>query len=135
MGFESESGDVQEELNSTTMFVRALSRFRGRNPLALLELQGKRTVSTATTVNADEIAHFSSLSEHWWDEQGEFKMLHRMNPVRVQFIRDRVVRARHDEGIPDATDLRGLDALDIGCGGGLLSEVSRLQTNLPALND
>ncbi|KAG8804247.1 Hexaprenyldihydroxybenzoate methyltransferase, mitochondrial [Serendipita sp. 399] len=77
---------------------------------------------SATTVNADEIAHFSKLSDQWWDERGEFSMLHKLNPVRVGFIRDRVLRVRHDEGNPDAMDLTGLDALDIGCGGGLLSE-------------
>lgn len=117
------------------MFARALARFRGPNPLNLLEQQGRRTIATATTVNADEIAHFSKLSEHWWDEQGEFKMLHRMNPVRVQFIRDRVVRTRQDEGMPDARDLRGLNALDIGCGGGLLSEsLARLGANTLAID-
>lgn len=44
-----------------------------------------------STVNPDEIALFSKLSSQWWDEQGECKMLHRMNPVRVQFIREKMV--------------------------------------------
>lgn len=78
------------------------------------------------TVNEDEIAHFSKLSEHWWDERGEFEMLHKMNPVRVQFIRDRVQRSRFDEGDTNPIGLEGLNALDVGCGGGLLSEVMRL---------
>lgn len=51
-------------------------------------------------------------------------MLHKMNPVRAKFIRDRVLRVRHDEGMPDASGLEGMEALDIGCGGGLLSEVN-----------
>ncbi|KAF9240660.1 S-adenosyl-L-methionine-dependent methyltransferase [Melanogaster broomeanus] len=59
----------------------------------------------ASTVNAEEVAHFSRLSSSWWDEHGEFALLHRMNPVRVRFH-----------------VLRGLDVLDVGCGGGLLSE-------------
>ena len=45
----------------------------------------------ASTVNADEIAHFSRLSSLWWDERGEFGMLHKMNPVRMQFIKEKLV--------------------------------------------
>lgn len=82
-----------------------------------------RVNGAADTVNPDEIAHFSRLSEHWWDENGEFSMLHKMNPIRVEFIRDRVRRVREDEG-SSSTGLTGLDVLDVGCGGGLLSEVS-----------
>jgi hypothetical protein len=93
-----------------------------------------RTVTSAATVNPDEIAHFSRLSEHWWDERGEFKMLHKMNPVRTQFIRDRVLRVRQDEGMPHAIGLEGMEALDIGCGGGLLSEVCILLHRRPILN-
>ena len=44
-----------------------------------------------STVNQDEIAHFSRLSSLWWDERGEFGMLHKMNPVRMQFIREKLV--------------------------------------------
>lgn len=93
-----------------------------------------RTVASAATVNSDEIAHFSRLSEHWWDEHGEFRMLHKMNPVRAQFIRDRVLRVRRDEGMPHAGGLEGMEALDIGCGGGLLSEVRILLHMTPILN-
>ena len=46
-----------------------------------------------STINSDEIAHFSKLSALWWDEQGEFQMLHRMNPVRMKFIREKLVSA------------------------------------------
>ena len=80
--------------------------------------------SSGSTVNPDEIAHFSRLSAQWWDERGEFGMLHKMNPVRAQFIRDRILRVRHDEGMPTAIGLEGMEALDVGCGGGLMSEVS-----------
>lgn len=47
--------------------------------------------SGSSTVNADEIAHFSRLSSLWWDERGEFGMLHKMNPVRMQFVREKLV--------------------------------------------
>ena len=81
------------------------------------------------TVNPDEIAHFSRLSSQWWDHQGEFSFLHKMNPVRVQFIRDKLLEiAREDNDDLDIQPthvLRDLDVLDVGCGGGLLSEVRR----------
>jgi 2-polyprenyl-6-hydroxyphenyl methylase/3-demethylubiquinone-9 3-methyltransferase len=72
-----------------------------------------------TSVNPEEIAHFSRLSSQWWDEQGEFSFLHRMNPVRMRFIREKVLDIQNEAARP----LQGLDALDVGCGGGLLSEV------------
>lgn len=49
------------------------------------------TSTGSSTVNADEIAHFSRLSSLWWDERGEFGMLHKMNPVRMQFIKGKLV--------------------------------------------
>lgn len=87
-------------------------------------------MATKSTVNDDEIAHFSRLSEHWWDEAGEFGMLHKLNPVRAKFVRDRVLRTIEDEGHPHpglsrsafSKPLEGLTAVDVGCGGGLLSE-------------
>lgn len=60
-------------------------------------------------------------------------MLHKMNPVRVGFVRERVMRARQDEGESDESiglGLSGIHALDVGCGGGLLSEVSRFYQSL-----
>jgi len=81
------------------------------------------------TINASEIAHFSRLSSQWWDEQGEFSFLHKMNPVRVQFIRQKLLELSQDrEGrkeVPKSQVLEGLDVLDVGCGGGLLSEVGQ----------
>lgn len=50
------------------------------------------TTGTQSSVNPVEIALFSRLSSHWWDERGEFQMLHKMNPIRVQFIREKLVR-------------------------------------------
>ncbi|ESK96497.1 3-demethylubiquinone-9 3-methyltransferase [Moniliophthora roreri MCA 2997] len=80
-----------------------------------------------STVNAAEIAHFSRLSAHWWDERGEFSFLHQMNPVRMQFIREKFVEITRDESQNAINHskpniLQGLDVLDVGCGGGLLSE-------------
>ena len=93
--------------------------------------QHVRLLQTASSVNPDEIAHFSRLSSLWWDEHGEFALLHRMNPTRVQYIREKLIEiTREDQGeeagrsMEQRQDaLRGLDILDVGCGGGLLSEV------------
>jgi len=92
--------------------------------------QRVRSLQTASTVNADEIAHFSRLSSLWWDEHGEFALLHRMNPTRVQYIREKLIEITREEkgeqvgrSMEQRQDvLRGLDVLDVGCGGGLLSE-------------
>ena len=89
-----------------------------------------RTLHTSNaTVNPDEIAHFSRLSSQWWDHQGEFSFLHKMNPVRVQFIRDKLLEIAREENddldVQPTHVLRDLDVLDVGCGGGLLSEVRR----------
>ncbi|KAH8093289.1 ubiquinone biosynthesis O-methyltransferase [Cristinia sonorae] len=89
-------------------------------------LNGHRaSLEGSSTVNADEIAHFSRLSSLWWDETGEFGMLHKMNPVRMQFIKEKLLEIRReetDDDVEEGTVLRGLDVLDVGCGGGLLSE-------------
>jgi 2-polyprenyl-6-hydroxyphenyl methylase/3-demethylubiquinone-9 3-methyltransferase len=73
------------------------------------------------SVDPDEIARFAAMAEEWWDPRGKFRPLHRLNPVRLKFIRDRV--AAHFGRDPLAA--RPLDALrlvDVGSGGGLLAE-------------
>ncbi|TIA80568.1 hypothetical protein E3P81_03495 [Wallemia ichthyophaga] len=81
-----------------------------------------------STVNKHEVDFFSKLSKHWWDESGEFGLLHKMNPVRAEFILKNINNARREDAIrsnrqfEDVNTLSGLTALDIGCGGGLLSE-------------
>ena len=77
--------------------------------------------SPGSSVDPEEIARFSSLSEEFWDPRGKMRMLHRLNPVRLRFIRD--AACRNFERDPRRLDcLSGLRILDIGCGGGLLSE-------------
>lgn len=83
-----------------------------------------------STVNKDEVEFFSKLSKHWWDESGEFGLLHKMNPIRVEFILKSISNAKREDAIrsdnvlKDVETLNGMKALDIGCGGGLLSEVN-----------
>ncbi len=77
--------------------------------------------SPRTTIDPDEIEKFSAMAAEWWDPTGKFKPLHKFNPVRLAFIRDTV--AAHYGRDPKADrPFDGLAFLDIGCGGGLLSE-------------
>ncbi len=76
---------------------------------------------TAGTIDDSEVARFSAMAEQWWDPAGKFKPLHKFNPVRLAYIKQEVCR-RFDRD-PKATNaFNGLRFLDIGCGGGLLSE-------------
>lgn len=77
--------------------------------------------SPETTINPSEARHFGALAEDWWNPQGSSAMLHKLNPVRLRYIRAAV--DSHWGG--DGRDLRPLDgrrALDVGCGAGLLCE-------------
>jgi 2-polyprenyl-6-hydroxyphenyl methylase/3-demethylubiquinone-9 3-methyltransferase len=77
--------------------------------------------SGASTVDADEVARFSALAAEWWDPRGKMAPLHKFNPVRLGYIRDAACRAfSRDAKRIDC--LKGLRFLDIGCGGGILSE-------------
>lgn len=73
------------------------------------------------SVNPREAAHFGALAADWWDPKGASAMLHRMNPARLKYIRERINEHWNlDEH--DLAPLAGKSALDIGCGGGLLAE-------------
>ncbi|RAI35393.1 bifunctional 2-polyprenyl-6-hydroxyphenol methylase/3-demethylubiquinol 3-O-methyltransferase UbiG [Rhodoplanes serenus] len=75
----------------------------------------------STTVDAAEIARFEALAETWWDPRGKMGSLHKFNPVRLAWVRDAAcARFGRDSKRIDA--LAGLRLLDIGCGGGILSE-------------
>lgn len=74
-----------------------------------------------TTVDAAEIERFSALAAEWWNPKGKFAVLHRFNPVRIAYIREQVT-ARLSRDPMTRRPFEGLDLLDIGCGGGLLSE-------------
>jgi 2-polyprenyl-6-hydroxyphenyl methylase/3-demethylubiquinone-9 3-methyltransferase len=74
-----------------------------------------------TTVDTAEIAHFARDSARWWDEDGPFRPLHRLNPIRISYIRDRLC-ARFGRDPASLRSLEGLKILDAGCGGGLACE-------------
>ena len=74
-----------------------------------------------STIDAAEVARFAALAKSWWDPAGEQSALHKLNPVRLQFIRDHLAR-RFGRDIRAEKPFAGLRLLDIGCGGGLVSE-------------
>jgi 2-polyprenyl-6-hydroxyphenyl methylase / 3-demethylubiquinone-9 3-methyltransferase len=75
----------------------------------------------ATTIDREEIARFSRLAQQWWDPRGPMAALHKFNPVRLAYIRDRAA-AHFDRDPLQRDSLAGLRVLDIGCGGGILCE-------------
>jgi 2-polyprenyl-6-hydroxyphenyl methylase/3-demethylubiquinone-9 3-methyltransferase len=76
---------------------------------------------TAATIRPEEAAHFGKLAKDWWDPKGSSAMLHRMNPVRLAFLREAI--DQHWGGDPESVrPLEGRTALDVGCGAGLLTE-------------
>ena len=77
--------------------------------------------ATAITIRPDEAAHFGALAHDWWDPKGSSAMLHRLNPVRLSFLRD-AVDAHWQLDRRAARPLAGKAALDVGCGAGLLCE-------------
>jgi len=83
-----------------------------------------------TTINPKEIAKFAAMAEEWWDPTGKFKPLHKFNPVRLGYIRDKAIAHFGRDG-SKRRPFEGLRILDIGCGGGLLSEpMARLGANV-----
>ena len=72
------------------------------------------------TINKKEIEKFSKIAEEWWDPNGKFKPLHKFNPIRIKYIRDTIVSEYKIK--KEEKPFKGLSILDIGCGGGLLSE-------------
>ncbi len=92
------------------------------------------TARSDRTADPAEVARFAALAETWWDETGPFAPLHRFNPARLQLIRDRA--AEHfGRDIATAKPFDRLSLLDIGCGGGLLSEpMTRLGANVTGID-
>jgi len=76
---------------------------------------------SATTINDAEVAKFSALAEQWWDPRGKLKPLHKINPVRLAYIREQALDHFALDGAK-RYPLEKLSILDIGCGGGLLCE-------------
>jgi len=87
-----------------------------------------------TTINKEEIQKFSKLADEWWDVNGKFKPLHMFNPIRIEYILNEITK--HFKLNQDRKlILKNLEILDIGCGGGLISEpMSRLGANVTGID-
>ena len=85
------------------------------------------------TINKKEIEKFSKIASEWWDPQGKFKPLHKFNPVRIKYIKENSIK--HFNIKSKNMPLKKLKILDIGCGGGLLSEpMSRLGAKVTGID-
>lgn len=90
-----------------------MSRTQRQSPVSQL--------SPPSSIDAREVARFAALAEEWWDPKGGFATLHRLNPLRLAFIRDAAASHFAREG-RSLSPFSGLSLVDVGCGGGLLSE-------------
>ncbi len=88
----------------------------------------------SNTINKQEIKKFSQMASEWWDPEGKFSPLHKFNPIRIKYIKDSIFKHFNIEN-NKTRPLKNLDMLDIGCGGGLLSEpMSRLGANVTGID-
>ena len=87
-----------------------------------------------TTINKEEIQKFSKLADEWWDVNGKFKPLHMFNPIRIEYILEQIIK--HFKLNKESKNLlKNLEILDIGCGGGLISEpMARLGANVTGID-
>jgi len=85
------------------------------------------------SINKREIEKFSKIAEEWWNPNGKFKPLHNFNPIRINYIKENIIK---DFNIRSSEKpLKNIDLLDIGCGGGLLSEpMCRMGANVVAID-
>lgn len=94
----------------------------------------EQKIPTTPTIDAAEVEKFSAMAAEWWDPKGKFKPLHRFNPVRLGFIRD-TVEAHFNLDPKSRKPFEGLRFLDIGCGGGLVSEpMARLGADMVSVD-
>ena len=88
----------------------------------------------STTINKDEIQKFSKLADEWWNVNGKFKPLHMFNPIRIEYITDSI-KKKYNLLNDGPNIFKGLNILDIGCGGGLISEpMARLGANVTGID-
>ena len=87
----------------------------------------------SSTINKLEIAKFSKIAAEWWSPNGKFKPLHKFNPIRIKYLKENIIE--HFKLKQTNSPLKGLNILDIGCGGGLLSEpITRLGAKVTAID-
>ncbi|KAJ8683396.1 hypothetical protein QAD02_019188 [Eretmocerus hayati] len=97
-------------------------------------MQHDNSGTSKTTVDYQDVAHLSKYGDHWWDPNGEMEILHLMNPLRIKFVRDGLANTGFKETNP-SRPLEGIKLLDVGCGGGILSEpLARIGANVTGLD-
>ena len=79
------------------------------------------TLQSTPSVDPQEVARYAAMADTWWDKTGPFWPLHRLNELRVEYIRDKLIQ-HFQRDTTSSEPLSGLETLDIGCGGGILSE-------------
>lgn len=87
----------------------------------------------SNSINKQEIEKFSKIATEWWSPNGKFKPLHKFNPIRIQYLKENIIE--HFKLKQSSRPLKKINILDIGCGGGLLSEpMSKLGANVTAID-
>ncbi len=98
----------------------------------MMEKQTARPLDAS--VDADEVEKFSALADEWWDPEGSFQPLHKLNPARLGYIRDHIC-SHFSRATQEPKPLSDLRLADVGCGGGLLTEpMARLGANVTGLD-
>ena len=88
----------------------------------------------STTINKEEIQKFSDMADEWWDVSGKFKPLHMFNPIRIEYIIENI-KSHFNILNKENRFLKDINLLDIGCGGGLISEpMARLGANVTGID-
>ncbi len=89
---------------------------------------------SASTINQDEVAQFASIAKEWWDPNGKFRPLHKINPIRLSYIRENIIEHFSVDG-KMAKPFLDIEMIDIGCGGGLLCEpMARLGAKITGID-
>ena len=101
---------------------------------AQADQSGKSAAAKRSTVDLVSVEHLSKFSDKWWDTNGEMRPLHALNPLRVQFVRDGLANTGVVAENP-YLPLEGVKILDVGCGGGLLTEpLARIGANVTGID-
>lgn len=94
-----------------------------------------RPPNPETNLDPDEVARFERMAKEWWDANGKFRPLHQIGPARLQFVRDQLASHFGKSDAAPLKPLAGLSILDIGCGGGLISEpLSRMGADVTGID-